>query len=128
MSMVAHSIFHRFQKSFSYAFKGIKMAFGKGELNIKIHIIVAFATIIASYLFSISMLEWTIVIGCIGIVIAAEIFNTAIEKIVDFISPEWNPKAGAIKDIAAGAVLVVSIAAALIGILIFLPKIIAIIH
>jgi len=126
--MIKHQLFRRFLKSFSFAFHGVRLSFEKGEVNIKVHIIIAFVTIITSFLLNISTLEWIEVIGCIGIVIAAELFNTAIEKLVDIISPEWNPKAGAVKDIAAGAVLVLSCMAALIGTLIFLPKIIALIH
>jgi diacylglycerol kinase len=128
MLETTHHSFHRFGKSFSFAFHGLKMAFKKGEVNIKIHAIIAITAIIISYLLSISLLEWIVIIACIGIVIAAELFNTAIEKFVDIVSPEWNPKAGIVKDIAAGAVLVLSCMAALIGILIFLPKIIALFH
>jgi diacylglycerol kinase (ATP) len=126
--MIKHRSFCRFLKSFSFAFRGVRLSFKKGEVNIKVHIIVSFATILISFLLNISTLEWIAIISCIGIVIAAELFNTAIEKLVDIISPEWDPKAGAVKDIAAGAVLVLSCMAALIGALIFLPKIIALIR
>ncbi len=126
--MIKQQSFRRFLKSFSFAFQGVRLSFKKGEINIKVHIIISFAAIITSFLLNISALEWTAIIGCIGIVIAAELFNTAIEKLVDIISPDWNPKAGAVKDIAAGAVLVLSCMAALIGAVIFLPKIIALIR
>jgi diacylglycerol kinase (ATP) len=126
--MNKHQSFRRFLKSFNFAFHGVRLSFKKGEVNIKIHIVISFATIITSFLLNISALEWIAIIGCMGIVIAAELFNTAIEKVVDIISPEWNPKAGAVKDIAAGAVLILSCMAALIGVLIFLPKIIALIR
>ncbi len=126
--MSTHNSLYRFIKSFDFAFQGVRMSFKKGEVNIKVHVAIAFVTIIISFLLSISALEWIAIIGCIGIVIAAELFNTAIEKIVDIISPEWNSKAGAVKDIAAGAVLVLSCMAALIGALIFLPKIVALIR
>jgi diacylglycerol kinase len=128
MLETTHHSFHRFVKSFSFAFRGLKMAFNKGEVNIKIHAITAIAAIIISYLLSISLSEWIAIIACIGVVIAAELFNTAIEKLVDIVSPEWNSKAGTVKDIAAGAVLVLSCMAALIGTLIFLPKIIALLR
>ncbi len=126
--MSAHNALYRFIKSFDFAFQGVRISFEKGEVNIKVHVAIAFAAIITSFMLNISTLEWIAIIGCIGIVIAAELFNTAIEKAVDIVSPDWNPKAGAVKDIAAGAVLVLSCMAALIGVLIFLPKIIALIR
>jgi diacylglycerol kinase (ATP) len=61
------------------------------------------------------------VVMCIGTVIAAELFNTAIEKLVDLVSPERHPVAGQVKDIAAGAVLICAVAAAIIGLIIFIP-------
>ena len=66
-----------------------------------------------------SLIEWSIILTQIGLVWAAEVFNTALEKLVDLVSPEFNPKAGAIKDIAAAAVLITSIMATIIGILVF---------
>lgn len=65
------------------------------------------------------------VIICIGVVIAAEAMNTSIEKLCDHISPEKNENIGRVKDLASGAVLIVSVAAAVVGIIIFLPKLIA---
>jgi diacylglycerol kinase (ATP) len=81
-----------------------------------------FATIIAlllGVLCKLTPLEWALILMQIGLVWAAEIFNTALEKLVDLVSPGFNPKAGAIKDIAAGAVLVISIMALAVGILVF---------
>lgn len=71
------------------------------------------------FFFGITRTEWIVIILCIGVVIAAELFNTAIEKLVDLVSPERHPIAGQVKDIAAGAVLVCAVAAAIIGIIIF---------
>ena len=62
---------------------------------------------------------------CIGTVIAAELFNSAIERLVDLVSPEWQKVAGEVKDIAAGAVLVTAITAAIVGLIVFLPYILA---
>lgn len=62
-----------------------------------------------------------ILIGCFGVVIAAELFNSSLERLVDLVSPQYHPLAGQVKDIAAGAVLVCAIAAALIGIILFYP-------
>lgn len=109
-------------RSFGYAWKGIRQCVGK-EQNLSIHLIVTVMVIIAGFFFDITRTEWLIIILCIGVVIAAELFNTAIERLVDLVSPEHNPIAGQVKDIAAGAVLVCAVAAAIIGVIIFLPYI-----
>jgi diacylglycerol kinase len=121
------SSFHRFYKGFYFAFRGIYHAF-KGELNIKIHFSIALITIVFSFLFQLSTMEWIAVLICIGIVFSAEIFNTAIEKLVDHVNPEWSIRVGVIKDMAAGAVLIVSFIAAVVGVMIFLPKILSWLH
>lgn len=128
MSTTKSPSFLRFINSFRYALRGIKISLNKGEVNIRVHVFVAIVSILLAYLLHLSILEWSVIIVCIGIVIAAELFNTAIEKLVDLVSPEWNDKAGIVKDIAAGAVLIVSIASAIIGIIIFVPKIIDLFH
>ena len=110
-------------KSFGFAFKGIGYAL-KTQHNIWIHCILAIAAIAFGFWLEISQTEWLFVIFAIGFVLVSELFNTAIEVLVDLISPENNPKAGLTKDIAAGAVLVSAITAALIGLFIFVPKII----
>ena len=79
------------------------------------------AVIIAGIVLGITRTEWIMVVMCIGTVIAAELFNTAIEKLVDSVSPERHPVAGQVKDIAAGAVLICAVAAAIIGLIIFIP-------
>lgn len=108
--------------SFGYALKGIFTLF-KNERNAQIHLILAFITVIFSIFFKISNTEWILVIISIAIVFAVEAINTAIEKTVDFISPEYHEKAGEIKDISAAAVLLVAIAVAIVGAIIFLPKV-----
>lgn len=75
----------------------------------------------AGIVLGITRTEWIMVVMCIGTVIAAELFNTAIEKLVDLVSPERHPVAGQVKDIAAGAVLICAVAAAIIGLIIFIP-------
>lgn len=107
-------------RSFRYAWQGIKCCVGK-EQNLSFHLIAAAAVVIAGFYFGITQTEWLMIILCIGMVIAAELFNTAIEKLVDRVSPERNPIAGQVKDIAAGAVLVCAAAAAIIGLIIFIP-------
>ncbi len=107
-------------RSFGYAWKGIRGCVGK-EQNLSFHLIAAVAVVIAGLFFGITRTEWMLVALCIGVVIAAELFNSAIEKLVDLVSPQRNPLAGQIKDIAAGAVLVCAIAAAVVGLIIFVP-------
>ena len=107
-------------RSFGYAWKGIQSCVGK-EQNLSFHLIAAMAVIIAGIVLGITRTEWIMVVMCIGTVIAAELFNTAIEKLVDLVSPERHPVAGRVKDIAAGAVLIRAVAAAIIGLIIFIP-------
>lgn len=107
--------------SFGYAFKGI-WAVLKSEPNMKIHFFIAVLVIICGFIFSISLVEWLFCILCFGLVIGAEMINTAIENIVNLVSPEQNELAGKAKDIAAGAVLVCAIFSAIVGLIIFVPK------
>ncbi len=109
-------------RSFSYAFKGIISLF-RGENNAKIHLIAGILAVAAAFYLELSLTEWCILIIQIALVIAAEAFNTAIEKLCDMISPEKHPVIGTVKDIAAGAVLITAIAAVISGLLLFLPKI-----
>ncbi|AMS26686.1 DeoR faimly transcriptional regulator [Bacteroidetes bacterium UKL13-3] len=111
----------RLIKSFDYAIKGI-LAATRTEQNLQIHLWAVAVVSIAGVVFNISEMEWIILLTCFGVVLSAELFNSAIEKLVDLVSPEFNIKAGLIKDIAAGAVLVLVITAAIIGCLIFIPK------
>lgn len=90
-----------------------------------VHLLAAILVILAGFLLNISRLEWIAIIFVITLVIALEIINTAIELLVDWISPEHHPQAGKIKDLAAGAVLIAAIGAAITGVMIFLPKITA---
>lgn len=107
-------------RSFGYAWKGIRCCVGK-EQNLSFHLIATAVTVTSGFAVGITRTEWMMVILCIGVVIAAELFNTAIEKLVDLVSPERHPLAGQVKDIAAGAVLVCATATAIIGLIIFVP-------
>ena len=111
-------------KSFTFAWKGILTCAGH-EQNITFHLIAAIAVVAAGFFFNITHTEWMVVMLCIGTVISAELFNSAIERLVDLVSPEWQKIAGEVKDIAAGAVLVTAIAAAIVGLIVFLPYVIA---
>ena len=113
----------RLDKSFKYAFDGIKTVV-LYEKNMHIHVIASIIVIIMGLKFNISKYEWITCLILFGMMFSSEIFNTAMEKCVDYISEEKNKLAGAIKDMAAGAVLVNAIISAIIGLIIFLPKII----
>ena len=108
--------------SFKYAFQGIWASF-KSERNMKIHVFMMIFVILCGLLLNIHLGEWITCIILFALVIGAELFNTAIEAVVDMISLEKSPQAKLAKDISAGAVLVFAMASALIGLLIFVPKI-----
>ena len=110
--------------SFKYAFKGIASAL-LSERNMKIHVTIMAFVIIFGVILNISIVEWFVCIICFAIVISAEIFNTALEQMVDIAMPEKDPRAKFVKDVAAGGVLVMAIASAVIGLIIFVPKVLA---
>ena len=83
-------------RSFGYAWKGIRQCIGK-EQNLSFHLITTIIVIGAGFLFDITRTEWMIIILCIGVVVAAELFNTAIERLVDLVSPERHPIAGQVR-------------------------------
>lgn len=116
----------RMVNSFKYAGTGIISAF-KEERNMKIHFLTMFIVIVLGFIFKIEPVEWMICIGLFGGVIGAEMFNTAIETVVDMVSPYKNEKAKIAKDVAAGGVLIWAIVSAIIGAIIFIPKIIELI-
>ncbi len=107
--------------SFGHALDGIKASFTT-EYHMIIHGYVAVCVIIAGALFQISYIEWLICLILIGMVIALELVNTAIEAVTNMITTDNNFYAKTAKDVSAGAVLVMSIISALIGLIIFLPK------
>jgi len=109
--------------SFVYAFAGIK-DFLRYEPQALIHLIAALTVIGAGFWFNISNMEWIAVVFAIGIVVVSEMLNTAIEKLTDMVSPEIHPNAKVVKDLAAGAVLMASLVAAVVGLIVFLPKVV----
>lgn len=113
----------KFINSFKCASQGIMQAI-KTERNVKIHIAIMILVIIAGIALKITKQEWITCIILFGLIISLELVNSAIETTVDIVMPEINEKAKNAKDIAAGAVLVSAIAAAIIGLMIFIPKII----
>lgn len=116
----------RFANSFSYALDGLKYAF-KYEQNLIVHIIATVLVIVFGIIFHLSVIEWALCVLAIGLVIATELINTSIEAVVDLVSPEYSNLAKIAKDTAAGAVLVFSITAIILGLIVFVPKIMLII-
>ncbi|MDR1407268.1 MAG: diacylglycerol kinase family protein [Tannerella sp.] len=116
--------FKRLIKSFGYAFNGIRV-FVRQEQNARIHLIAFCCAVVAGFFFRLAPSEWTTVILVGGSVLTAEAINSSIEELSDAVSPERNPKIKLVKDLAAGAVLLAAITAAIVGAIIFLPKVIA---
>ena len=100
-------------------FRSIAWLFG--EPNAWIHLIATIVVVTAGFLLGITPGEWIAVLLCIGMVFAAETFNTAIEKLSNVVSPEWNDTIGKVKDLSAGAVLICAIIAAIVGLIVFIP-------
>ena len=111
----------RLVRSFGYAIRGLA-AMLITQANARIHAAATAVVICAGWWFGLSPLEWCAVVLAIGVVWTAEAFNTALEAFVDLASPDAHPLAGRAKDIAAGAVLCAAIAAAIVGAIIFLPR------
>lgn len=109
-------------KGMRYAYKGA-MILLKTEASIKVQFSIAVILTIAGFYFNISATEWIIQIFAFGLVMSIEGINTAIEEIADFIHPDFHQKIGLIKDIAAGAVFIAAVAASIIGLIIYIPKI-----
>lgn len=114
----------RLTNSFKYAFEGILQAY-VGEQNLKIHTVIAILVIIFGFILKISYTEWLVCLVLIGLVLMAEFFNTSIEYLVDLASPEIHPLAKATKDTASAGVLMMAIISAIIGLIIFVPKLIS---
>lgn len=110
-------------KSFGHAFNGLKTAF-KGEHNLRIHLVAAILVVILGIYFKIEIVEWLILTLTIGFVIAMELLNSSIENLADYACKEQHPMIKKVKDIAAGAVLVSAISALIVGLLVFIPKLI----
>lgn len=112
-----------FYKVFKNAFDGIFQTI-QTERNFRIQLVIAILVIVASIFFRITTLEWIVLTITIFIVLALELMNTAVEKVVDLVTAKYHPLAKIAKDSAAASVLIFSIGAAIIGCIIFVPKII----
>ncbi len=108
-------------RSFAYAFNGIRLLI-QNEPNAWIHCAAAISAVALGFVLQISRLEWITIVVVIGMVLAAEAVNSSIEALADLVSPEYNEAIKRTKDLAAGAVLLVAIAAAVVGCIIFIPK------
>lgn len=111
----------KFFKSFDYAWSGILYGV-QAERNLKFHLLAAIVVILAGLLTGLSVIEWSIVVLLIGGMLALEMMNAAIERVVDLVTLENHPLAKHAKDLAAGAVLVYAISSVVIGLIIFVPK------
>jgi diacylglycerol kinase (ATP) len=109
-------------KSIGHALRGIRKFFIQ-EPNALIHLAGSIGVVAVAFYLKVSMIEFSILILSIGFVWVAELFNTAIEEIMNFVSPEYHPKTKLIKDIAAGAVLVAALGSLITGAIIFGSKI-----
>lgn len=108
-------------KSFTYAWKGI-VTLVRDEHNVRIHLAVAAVAVLAGLVFHVSPLEWVAVVLCIGLVLAAEAFNSAVEAVCDRFGAERHPLVGKAKDVAAAAVLMLAVASVIVGCIIFIPR------
>ncbi|HFA49070.1 MAG TPA: diacylglycerol kinase family protein [Bacteroidetes bacterium] len=112
----------RLLNSFGFALAGIRRLFAT-QPNARVHLVVTVLVLAGGFYFKISTAEWCLSVVAIAAVLAAEAFNTALEDLTDLVSPDHHPLAGHAKDMAAGAVLLTAAGAAIVGLLIFLPKI-----
>lgn len=108
-------------KSFTHAFRGLALAV-REEHNMRIHLVAAVVAVGLGWWLKLDATEWMILVICITSVIAAELFNTAIERLADHVTKEQHPAIKACKDLASAAVLVVAIGALAVGCWLFLPK------
>jgi diacylglycerol kinase len=118
---------NKFIRGFGYALKGLWYA-SRTQLNFRVHLMFALIACFLGYALHISSGEWLWIILCIGMVLISELFNTAMEIFSDIVSPGYDEKIGHVKDICAAAVLLTAGTALVIGAVIFVPKLIALVH
>lgn len=119
--MAWRNYLERRRAAFGFAAKGVRQLLSS-QPHAQLHLASALVVVIAAAYFRVSSGEWCILLLCIALVWCCEAINTAIECVVDLASPEFHPLAGRAKDIAAGAVLLAAGLAALIGAIIFVPR------
>lgn len=112
---------------FGDAYRGLKLGI-RGHSSFFVHFFIAALVLAAALVFGCELLEWCVLLGCIGLVFTAELFNSAVESIFHGLDEHTKPRVRGCLDIAAGAVLMASITAALIGSLVFLHRLWIILH
>lgn len=117
---------NRLKSSFRYAIAGIRHTW-RSEQNFRIHTVFSLAVILAAQWFNVPLIEQLLLFIVIGAVLGLELINTAVEHVVDLVVQSYDYRAKVIKDVAAASVLVFSLLAALVGTMIFLPRIVEII-
>jgi diacylglycerol kinase (ATP) len=109
--------------SFGYAFRGLRYLLAT-QHNARMHLVATILVIAAAFYFGLAAAEWILLLIVVGMVWAAEAINTALELLIDLVSPQKHPLAGRAKDVAAAAVLITAIIAALVGVILFAPHVI----
>lgn len=112
----------KYSDTFKFALEGIRVAFIQ-EKNIRFHCIFSLIVVAFASFFSLSMTEWMMILFAIAGMLVLEMINTAIERVVDLVTDQFHPLAKQAKDIAAGAVLIYAVLSVIIGMIIFIPKI-----
>lgn len=114
-------------RSFGYAFKGIAYA-TTSQLNFRVHLIATLVAVYLGFALRISVNEWQWIVLSITLVLVTELLNTALETLTDLVSPEYNVKAGRVKDVAAGAVVITAVFAVINALFIYMPKLLILFH
>jgi diacylglycerol kinase len=117
----------KFVQSFGHAFAGIGHAL-RTQVNMRVHVAITIGVVIAGVGVELNAVEWAVIAVTIGVVWQAELFNTALEAIVDKVSPEFHALAKVAKDCAAAAVLVTAICAVGVGVALFGPRLLALLQ
>ena len=107
-----------FRKSFLFAFQGLRAAL-RSERTIKVMAVMGAAAVVAGLVVGLDATSWCVLLLCCGCVLGAELMNTAVETVVDLVSPEYHPLAGRAKDVAAAAVWTLCAFVAVVGVILF---------
>ena len=107
-----------FRKSFLFAFQGLKAAL-RSERTIKVMAVMGAAAVVAGLVVGLDATSWCVLLLCCGCVLGAELMNSAVETVVDLVSPEYHPLAGRAKDVAAAAVWTLCAFVAVVGVVLF---------
>ena len=107
--------------AFRVAFIGFAYAL-RTQRNLQIHVTIGVIVVFAGLAFRLSPIEWGLIVLCIGLMWTAELLNTSVEVLVDLLSPEYHERARVAKDVAAAAVFCSAVASAVVGVIVFIPK------